>query len=345
MTRMFQFGIVAAREALKDSGLDMAKEDPYRVGVIIGSNFGSMQLIEAQCAVLREKGPRYLSPFFIPGMIMNEVCGVVSMEAGAKGVNFCVASACASGGHAIGEAMRAIQYGTADVVITGGSEAAVTPSIVGGFCALRAISTANDAPKKASRPFSVTRDGFVIAEGAGILVLEELEHAKKRGALIIAEVAGYGATGDAYHLTALEPSGEAGAKAIEWALNDAGINPEQVGYINAHGTSTGLNDKTETLIIKKALGGHAYKTSVSSTKSMTGHLLGAAGAVEFIFTALAVRDNIIPPTINLDDPDPECDLDYTPHKARERVIDAAFSNSFGFGGHNVCLVARKFTGI
>jgi 3-oxoacyl-[acyl-carrier-protein] synthase II len=343
-TRFMQFALIAAREAIKDSGLDMNKEDPYRVGTLVGNGIGSLQIVEEQYDILKAKGPRRVSPFLVSGMITNEAAGIVAMEAGAKGVNICTVTACASGGHAIGEAFRSIERGTIDVALTGGTEAAITSLGVAGFCALKALSTRNDDPQKASRPFSSTRDGFVMGEGAGILVLEELEHARKRGANIIAEIVGYGATGDAYHITAPDPEGSAGAKALMLAMEDAGINPDQVGYINAHGTSTPLNDKIETLVIKKALGEHAYKVSVSSTKSVTGHLLGAAGAIECIFSAFAIRQGVIPPTINLDDPDPECDLDNTPHQARERELDVALSNSLGFGGHNVCLAIRKFKG-
>lgn len=342
LTRFLQFAVVSAREAVKEAGLDMAKEDPYRVGVIIGSGVGSMQLVEEQRDILRDKGPRRVSPFLVPGIIINEAPAQVALELGAKGMNMSTVTACASGAHAIGSAMRAIQYGDADVVVAGGTEACVCPICFAGFCSIRAMSAANDRPEKACRPFSATRDGFVMGEGAGIVVLEELEHARRRGATIIAEAAGYGATDDAYHVTAPDPSGEAGARCMELAMSDAGLKPGEVGYINAHGTSTEMNDRIETAIIKKALGEAARRVAVSSTKSVTGHMIGASGAVEFIFSALALKNGVLPPTMNLDDPDPVCDLDYVPNCARNAEIKAALSNSFGFGGHNACLALRKF---
>ncbi|MFA6584449.1 MAG: beta-ketoacyl-ACP synthase II [Elusimicrobiaceae bacterium] len=342
LTRFQQFALVAAREAVKESGLNMKEEDAYRVGVIIGSGVGSMQLVEEQRDLLRDKGPRRISPFLAPGIIINEAPALVAMELGAKGPNFSAVTACASGAHSIGAAIRAIQYGDADVVVAGGTEATVCPICFAAFCALRAMSTRNDSPAKASRPFSATRDGFVMGEGAGIVVLEELEHARNRGANILAEAAGYGATNDAYHITAPDPSGDAGTRCMELAMRDAGLLPADIGYINAHGTSTPMNDAIETTIIKKALGEHVLRVAVSSTKSVTGHMIGAAGAVGFIFSALAVKNGILPPTINLDDPDPACDLDYVPNHSRKADINAALCNSFGFGGHNACLAVRKY---
>ncbi len=344
LSRFQQFALVAAREAVKEAGLDMKAEDPYRVGVMIGSGVGSMQMAEEQRDVVRDKGPRRVTPFLAPALIINEAPAHVAMELGAKGPNLSAVTACASGAHSIGAAMRAIQYGDADVVVAGGTEAAICSICFAAFCALKAMSVRNDEPAKASRPFSATRDGFVMGEGAGIVVLEEYEHALRRGAVIIGEAAGYGATDDAYHVTAPEPSGEAGARCMSLAMADAGLVPEQVGYINAHGTSTEMNDRIETAIIKQALGGHARRVAVSSTKSVTGHMIGAAGAVGFIFAALAVKNGRIPPTMNLDDPDPACDLDYVPLAARGAAIEAALVNSFGFGGHNACLAVRKYQG-
>lgn len=342
LTRFQQFALVAAREAVKESALNMQAEDPYRVGVIIGSGVGSMQLVEEQRDLLRDKGPRRISPFLAPGIIINEAPAQVAMELGAKGPNFSIVTACASGAHSIGAAMRAIQYGDADVVVAGGTEATICPICFAAFCALRAMSVNNDNPTKASRPFSASRDGFVMGEGAGVVVLEEMEHARRRGANILAEAAGYGATDDAFHITAPDPSGEAGARCMELAMRDAGLLPGEIGYINAHGTSTGMNDPIETAIIKKALGEHAKRVAISSTKSVTGHMIGAAGAVGYIFSALAIKNGVLPPTINLDDPDPACDLDYVPNHSRTAAIDAALCNSFGFGGHNACLAVRKY---
>jgi 3-oxoacyl-[acyl-carrier-protein] synthase II len=326
------------------SGLEIAKEDPYRVAVIYGSGIGSLGIIEEQHKILLEKGPTRISPFLVSGMIVNEVAGCIAIEIGAKGVNYAPVTACATGGHAIGEAFRAIKHGYADIAIGGGSESAITPLAVAGFAALRALSTRNDDPATASRPFTKTRDGFVIAEGAGAVILEEYEHAKARGANIIAEIVGYGATGDAYHLTAPDESGEAGARAVQLCLEEGKINPEDVTYVNAHGTSTPLNDKIETHVIKRAFGeSAARKTMMSSTKSMTGHLLGGAGAIEAAIIALTVKNDAIPPTINYQDPDPECDLDYVPNAARKVPVKYAISNSLGFGGHNVCLALKKFS--
>ncbi|MCD6134463.1 MAG: beta-ketoacyl-ACP synthase II [Candidatus Omnitrophica bacterium] len=342
--RFVQFAITAAKEAVEDSGIDFSKEDPYRLGAIIGSGIGSLRSIEEQYDVFIKKGPSRISPFLIPLLITNEAAGQVAMTFGLKGVNFCTVTACASGGHAIGEAFRAIKYGSADMVLAGGAEACLTPLGVGGFCALKALSRRNDAPEKASRPFDAERDGFIMAEGAGIVVLEELEHAKKRGAEILAEVVGYGASCDAYHITAPDPTGEPGAKAMELALAEAGAPKEDVDYINAHGTSTFLNDQTETRAIKLALGPYAYKVAVSSTKSMTGHMLGAAGAFELIVCCLAIKRGIVPPTINQEYPDPECDLDYIPNESRAKKVRLALSNSLGFGGHNVTLALKEFRG-
>jgi 3-oxoacyl-[acyl-carrier-protein] synthase II len=344
LTRFQQFAIVAAREAVHESGLNIKAEDPYRVGVMIGSGVGSMQMVEEQRDILRDKGPRRISPFLAPGIIINEAAALVAIELGAKGPNFSVVTACATGAHSIGSAMRAIQYGDADVVVAGGSEATICPICFAAFCALRAMSVSNDNPAKACRPFSATRDGFVMGEGAGVVVLEELEHARKRGAVILAEAAGYGATNDAYHITAPEPSGDAGARCMTLAMDEAGLKPEDIGYINAHGTSTPMNDPIETGIIKKALGEYARKVAISSTKSVTGHMIGAAGSVAFIFSALAIRNGVLPPTINLDDPDPACDLDYIPNHYRKADINAALCNSFGFGGHNACLAVKRYGG-
>ena len=342
--RFVQFAIGAAIEAVQQSGLDFQKVDPYRIGVIIGSGIGSLQSIEEQYQVYMEKGPSRISPFLIPMLITNEAAGHVAIHFHLKGINFCTVTACASGAHAIGEAFKAIRYGDADAVLTGGTEASITALGVGGFCALKALSRRNDEPERASRPFDAERDGFVIAEGAGILMLEELSFAKKRGAHILAEISGYGATCDAYHITAPDPSGEAVARAVEWALQQGRVSKDQISYINAHGTSTKLNDKIETGAIKKVFGQHSHKIAINSTKSMTGHLLGAAGAFEAVATIMVINNKIIPPTINLENPDPECDLDYVPKQARKKEVVCALSNSLGFGGHNVSLLIRKYTG-
>lgn len=342
IARFVQFAIAASKEAVSESGLDLKKEDPYRVGVIIGSGIGSLRHIEDQSKVYLEKGPSRISPFLIPLLITNEAAGQVAIYFGCEGVNFCTVTACASGANAIGEGLSAIRHNKADVIIAGGTEACITALGVGGFCALKALSTRNGEPTKASRPFDKNRDGFIMSEGAGIVILEELEHAKKRGAFIYSEVVGYGATCDAYHITAPEPSGRPAARAMELALEDAKANKEDVDYINAHGTSTVLNDKTETKAIKLAFGPHAQKVTISSTKSMNGHMLGAAGAVEFVICCLAMKHNIIFPTINLEEPDPECDLDYTPNQARQKKQSLVLTNSLGFGGHNVTLALKKF---
>ncbi len=342
IARFVQFAIFSAKEAVQESGLDMSKEDPSRAGVIIGSGIGSLKTIEDQHSVYLKKGPSRISPFLIPLLITNEAAGQVAIYFGLKGVNFCTVTACASGAHAIGEAFRAIKYGSADVMVTGGTESCITPLGVGGFCSMKALSTRNDSPKTASRPFDKGRDGFVMAEGAGTVVLEELEHAKKRGAPIYAEICGYGASCDAYHMTAPEPTGKTAASGIEAALNEGQMDKEQVDYINAHGTSTSLNDKTETAAIKLALGAHANKVSISSTKSMTGHMLGAAGAAELIFCCASLKNDIVFPTINYQQVDPECDLDYTPNELKEKELNNVLTNSLGFGGHNVTLALKKF---
>jgi 3-oxoacyl-[acyl-carrier-protein] synthase II len=339
-----RYGVAASLMAWKDCGLAEASFDPNRVGVIIGSGVGGIQTLEEQHTVLMQKGPRRISPFFIPMMISDMTAGAVSIELGLKGPNYATVSACASGAHAIGAAFRAIQRGDAGAVVAGGTEAAVCPMAVGGFASMKAISARNDDPEHASRPFDRDRDGFVLGEGAGIVVLEELEAAKARGARIYAEVVGYGATADAFHITAPSPEGEGMGRAMREAVVDAGIDPSAISYINAHGTSTELNDKYETAAIKNVFGDHARKLAVSSTKSMIGHLLGAAGGVEFIITALAIRESVIPPTINYETPDPECDLDYTPNEARDARIEYALTNSFGFGGHNAVLALRRYEG-
>lgn len=336
------YGMVAASMAVEDAGLESGDLDLERVGVIASSGIGGMQIMQNECLKAYEKGPRRISPQLIPQMITNILSGYVSIRYGYKGPNFCVTSACASGTHSIGEAMRIIQYGDADVMIAGGSEASIAMLGVAGFAALRATSRRNDDPKGASRPFDKERDGFVMSEGAGILVLEEKEHALKRGATIYCEAAGYGRTGDAYHITAPNAEADEAARGMSLAIADAGLKPEDVDYINAHGTSTPLNDKGETLAVKKALGEeNAYKVAISSTKSMTGHMLGAAGGVEAAICALAIRDGIAPPTINYTTPDPDCDLDYVPNQMREMDIDVALSNSLGFGGHNATLCFKK----
>ncbi len=342
MSRFVQYAFIAAREAVKDSGLELDKIDHNRAGVLVGTGIGGLRDIEAQHSVILEKGAKRVSPFFIPSGISNIASGYISIEYGFKGPNSCVVTACATGTHAIGDAMKIIQRGDADIMIAGGSEAAITPLGMAGFASMKALSTRNDNPKKASRPFDAERDGFVMGEGAGILVLEELEHAKRRGAKIYAEVVGYGMTGDAYHITAPCADADGAKRVIEMALNDARINPIEVDYVNAHGTSTPLNDKVETLAIKEIFGKHAYELKVSSIKSMIGHLLGAAGAVEAIATVKTIETGIIPPTINYEHPDPECDLDYVPNRAIEYPVKIAISNSFGFGGTNACLVFKAY---
>ena len=338
-----QYAVAAAVQAMQDAGFAEGNGyDPERTGVIIGSGIGGLRSFEEQHDVYKERGPSKISPFFIPMFIADIAAGIVSMRFNAKGPNYATVSACATSAHAIGDAFRAIQYGDADIILSGGAEATVTPMAIGGFANMKALSERNDSPETASRPFDATRDGFVMGEGSGVVVLEELEHAKKRSARIYAEIVGYGATGDAYHLTAPAPDGEGAQRAMRRAMQDAGLGPGDVQYINAHGTSTPANDLNETKAIKAVFGDEAKKLNVSSTKSATGHMLGAAGAVEFIFTALAVQEGKVPPTINYETPDPQCDLNYTPNKAASREITAALSNSFGFGGHNVTLAVRRF---
>ncbi len=337
-----QYAIVCTREAISQSGLDLEKEDRDLIGVIVGSGIGGMLSFETEMAKLIERGPRRVSPFFIPQMISDIAAGHISMEYNLKGPNYATVSACATSGHSIGAALMAIQRGDANVMIAGGSEAAITPIGIAGFNSMKALSTRNDDPSTASRPFDLDRDGFVMGEGAGIIVLEELEHALARGATIWAEMAGIGFTADAYHLTAPAPGGEGAVRAMRLCLKDGGLAPDDVDYINAHGTSTPFNDKNETEAIKKVFGDRAYEIAISSTKSMTGHILGAAGGIEVIVSALAIHENKIPPTINYQTPDPECDLNYTPNKAIDREVRVAISNTFGFGGHNACLSLKKY---
>lgn len=342
MSDFVKFAVIAAKEAILDSGLDLEKIDKERAGVIVGTGIGGLRDIEEQQMVLMEKGARRVSPFFIPSGISNMASGYISIEFGFKGPNSCVVTACATGTHSIGDAFKIIQRGDADIMIAGGTESAITPLGIAGFANMKALSTRNEEPTKASRPFDAERDGFVMGEGAGIVVLEELEHAIKRGAKIYAEVVGYGMTGDAYHITAPCADADGAIRVMKMALNDARINPEEVDYINAHGTSTPLNDRVETHAIKEVFKEHAYKLKISSVKSMIGHLLGAAGAVEAVATALTIKHGIIPPTINYEHPDPYCDLDYVPNKAIEYPVKVAISNSFGFGGTNACLVFKAF---
>lgn len=342
MDLFIQYALAAAQIAVNDAGLDMSREDSERVGVVVGTGLGGLPTIEKYHSVFLERGPGRITPFFIPMLIANEAPGHIAIQHGIKGPNLCIVTACATGAHSIGEACRIIQYGDADVMVAGGSEANLTPLTVGGFNAMKALSTRNDDPQRASRPFERDRDGFVVAEGSGIVILEELEHAKKRGAKIYAEMAGYGYNGDAYHITAPCPDGDGFIRCIKMALKDAQLSPDDVDYINAHGTSTKLNDYIETLSIKEVFKEKAYRIPVSSTKSMTGHLLGAAGAIEAIFSVLAIRDQVCPPTINYENPDPECDLDYVPNTARDHTINVVMSNAFGFGGTNSALVLRRF---
>jgi 3-oxoacyl-[acyl-carrier-protein] synthase II len=337
-----QYAIAGAAQAMADAALtDPGLYDPDRVGVILGSGIGGLKSFEEQHDIYRERGASKISPFFIPMFIADIAAGLVSMRFNAKGPNYATVSACATSAHAIGDAFRTIQYGDADIVITGGSEATVTPMAIGGFANMKALSERNDSPETASRPFDKTRDGFVMGEGAGIVVLEDYEHAVKRGAHMYAEIVGYGATGDAYHLTAPAPDGEGAQRAMRRAMADAKLSPADIDYINAHGTSTPANDLNETKAIKAVFGDAAADVKVSSTKSMTGHMLGAAGAVEFIICSLAVRDCVVPPTINYEHPDPELDLDYTPNRSVRKDVEIALSNSFGFGGHNVTLAVRR----
>ncbi len=340
MDRFVQFAVMASHEALKNAGLDLETADRERIGVIIGSGIGGMETFETQHRNLVEKGPGRVSPFFIPMMIGDMAAGQVSIQFGLKGPNFGTVSACASGAHAIGEALRLIRAGDADAIVCGGAEATISPMAVAGFSNMKALSTRNDDPQRASRPFDTSRDGFVIGEGAGILVLETEEHARRRGATLLCEVAGYGASGDAYHMTSPCVDGEGAARAMKRALQDAGMAYEEIGYINAHGTSTPAGDPIEVTAVKTVFGDHARRLMMGSTKSMTGHLLGAAGGLEAVVTALVLARGVIPPTINLETPDPTCDLDFIPNQARTHRVKAALSNSFGFGGHNVTLALR-----
>src|SRR5688572_5087695 len=339
-----QYAVAGARQAMNDAGLGdgINGMDPDRIGVIIGSGIGGLKSFEEQHDVYRDRGVSKISPFFIPMFIADIAAGIVSMQFNAKGPNYATVSACATSAHAIGDAYRTIQYGDADVMITGGAEATVTPMAIGGFANMKALSERNESPETASRPFDATRDGFVMGEGSGVVILEELEHARARGAKIYAEVAGYGATGDAYHLTAPAPNGEGAQRAMKRAMKDAGFGADDVQYINAHGTSTPANDMNETAAIKAVFGEFAKSVSISSTKGATGHMLGAAGAIEFIISTLVVREGVIPPTINYETPDPECDLDYTPNKSVDREVTGVLSNSFGFGGHNTTLAVKRF---
>ena len=342
--RYAQLAMASAKEAVRHGNLELEKLQLDRVGVLVGSGIGGLESLGHQDEILLTKGPGRVSPFMIPMMISNMAAGLISMEFGFAGPNFSVVTACATSNNCIGEAWRLIRDDEAEVILAGGSEAACVPLGIGGFAAMRALSTRNDEPERASRPFDLDRDGFVMGEGAGIVIVEELEHAKKRGAHILAELTGYGMSADAYHMTSPSPGGVGAVKAMQHALKRAGVAAEKIDYINAHGTSTPVGDATETEAIKALFGAHAKKLAVSSTKSMTGHLLGAAGAAEIIFCIKAIEQNILPPTINLDNPDPACDLDYVPHKARETRVDAAMSNSFGFGGHNATLIVERFVG-
>jgi len=341
LDRFAQMAVASAIQAVKDSGLDFAKEDPFRVGAIVGSGIGGLKEFEEQHARLLEKGPMRVSPFMVPKLMINAAAGQISIHYGIKGPNAGVANACASANNAIGQALWTIEIGEADVMITGGSEAALTPLGLAGFCSARALSTRNDEPARASRPFDRDRDGFVLSEGAGIVILEEYGHAKRRGARVYAELIGFGMSGDGCHIVQPDPAGEGAAAAMIQMLRDGKAEPDSVDYINAHGTATGLGDVAETKALKTVFGEHARKLAVSSTKSSLGHLLGASGGVEFIATALAIRDQVAPPTINLENPDPACDLDYVPREARPMKIHRAASNSFGFGGHNASLLLQK----
>jgi 3-oxoacyl-[acyl-carrier-protein] synthase II len=336
------YAMASARMAIEDSGLKIDSSNGHRVGCVTGSGLGGLAMLEHYHKVLLEKGPSRISPFFIPGIIANMAPGQIAIEVGAKGPNMSIETACAAGCHAVGEAFRLVREGIADAMITGGAEAVITPLALGGFCSMRAVSTNNDEPGKASRPFDLNRDGFVMGEGAGILVLEELEQAIKRDADIYAEVTGYGLTGDAYHVSAPDPEGMGAINCMKMALEYAGLKPEDLDYINAHGTSTKLNDLSENKAIKAVFGEHAYKLAISSTKSMIGHLLGGAGGVEAIFSVLTIKHGIIPPTVNYETPDPECDLDYVPNVARHAMVRTAMSNSFGFGGTNACLIFKAY---
>jgi 3-oxoacyl-[acyl-carrier-protein] synthase II len=342
MDLFIQYAVSAAMMAFEDSGLEITEENAERVGVYIGAGIGGLPAIEHWYDVLKEKGPDRITPFFIPMVIINLASGQVSIKTGAKGPNSCAVTACATGTHSIGDAFRLIRMGEADAMIAGGTESTITPLCIAGFNAMKALSTRNDSPTAASRPFDKDRDGFIVGEGSGVVVLEEMESAKSRGARIYAEVVGYGMNSDAHHMTTPAPGGEGAARCITLAMKSAGLSPEDVGYINAHGTSTYYNDLYETMAIKKVFGDHAKKLAVSSTKSMTGHLLGAAGGIEAVFTVKALEEGILPPTINYETPDPECDLDYVPNEARKVKVKAALSNSFGFGGTNAVLAFKRF---
>ncbi len=337
-----QFAMAASTMAMEDSGIDMGAEDSTRVGVIIGSGIGGIGTHEVQNQRYLNGGPSRISPFYIPMMIPDIASGIVSIRIGAKGPNYCTVSACASSAHAIGDAFRLIKHGDAEIMVAGGTEAAVTEMSIGGFAAMRAMSTRNDEPERASRPFDAERDGFVLGEGAGMAILEELNHARDRGARIYAEVSGVGMTADAHHITAPAPAGEGAARAMKRALEEGGLDPSDIDYINAHGTSTPLNDAYETQAIKTVFGDHAYRLMVGSTKSMTGHLLGGAGGLEFVITSMVLAENKVPPTINYEVPDPDCDLDYVPNEMREADVRAALTNSLGFGGHNATLALKRF---
>lgn len=343
MDRNAQFAVAAAKLALEDSKLDLENENRDRIGVFVGTGIGGIETLHKQYETLFDKGPSRISPFFVPMMIGNMAAGQVSITFGLQGPSSCVVTACASGTNSIGDAFRVIQRGDADAMVAGGTEACISPAAVAGFCSMKALcSDFNDEPTRASRPFDKDRSGFVMGEGSGVVILESLEHAKNRGAHIYAEVVGYGSNSDAYHITSPAPGGAQAAKCMQLALNDAGMKAEEIDYINAHGTSTHLNDETETMAVKTVFGEHAYKLSMSSIKSMTGHLLGAAGGIECIATALTVEHDIMPPTINYETPDDGLDLDYVPNKAKEKTVNAALSNSLGFGGHNACLILRKY---
>ena len=344
MDRFSQFAVASAGQALDDAGLIVTEGNAHRIGVVIGSGIGGIISVLKQAEILRTRGPNRVSPLLIPMMLSDTAAGQAAIVYGLKGPNFAVISACATGANAIGEAAEVIRRGAADAMVAGGAEAAIVPLAFAGFSAMQAVSTRNDEPERASRPFDAARDGFVMGEGGGAVVLESESHARARGARIYAEVGGYGTTADAYHITAPEKSGEGAARAMQTALDQSGLAPEQIGYVNAHGTGTVLNDKGETAAIKTVFGDYAYQLPISSTKSMIGHLLGGAGAVEAIVTVLALTEGVLPPTINYEHPDPECDLDYVPNQARRTVVDAAMSNSFGFGGHNACLVLKRVNG-
>jgi 3-oxoacyl-[acyl-carrier-protein] synthase II len=342
MDVFIHYGLAAGIQAFEDSGIEVTEENADRIGVVIGSGIGGLNGIEHGHNAYLKGGPRKISPFFVPSNIINMISGNLSIKYGLKGPNFAIVTACATGAHCIGDAYRLIQHGDADAMVAGGAEMATAPTALGGFASARALSRRNDDPLRASRPWDKERDGFVLSDGAGVVVLEELEHARKRGAKIYAEIVGYGLSGDAYHMTMPPANGEGAARCMKIALRDAGLNPEQIDYVNAHGTSTPAGDAAETVAIKSAMGDAAYRTPISSTKSMTGHMLGAAGGIEAIYCALALRDQTIPPTINLDYPDPDCDLDYVPHTARQVKMEYAMSNSFGFGGTNGALIFKRY---